>query len=79
MGALRACTRKGCRWRMAWVQVGEGESIDSALRRFKREMIQGGVLEEVKRHERYEKPSEKRRRLLAAAIRRRNRRAARQR
>jgi small subunit ribosomal protein S21 len=60
------------------IQVREKESIDNALRRFKRELQEAGVLESARRHQRYEKPSEKRRRMLAAAI-RRSRRAARRR
>jgi small subunit ribosomal protein S21 len=60
------------------IEVRDNESIDSALRRFKRELHDNGVLEALKRHERYEKPSDKRRRMLAAAI-RRSRRAARRR
>ena len=60
------------------IQIRDNESLDSALRRFKRELHQHGVLESARRHERYEKPSDKRRRLLAAAI-RRSRRAARRR
>ena len=61
---------------MAGVQVRENESLDNALRRFKRELQTHGVLEEAKRHQRYEKPSEKRRR-QAATARRRQLRAAR--
>jgi len=64
--------------RLLAIEVRDNESIDSALRRFKRELHDNGVLEALKRHERYEKPSDKRRRLLAAAI-RRSRRAARRR
>jgi small subunit ribosomal protein S21 len=60
------------------IQVREDESLENALRRFKRELHQHGVLEAARRHERYEKPSDKRRRMLAAAI-RRSRRAARRR
>ena len=60
------------------IEIRENESLDNALRRFKRELHQHGVLEAARRHERYEKPSDKRRRLLAAAI-RRSRRAARRR
>ncbi len=60
------------------VRIGENESLDNALRRFKRELHQHGVLEAARRHERYEKPSDRRRRMLAAAI-RRSRRAARRR
>jgi len=55
---------------LAIVEVRENESLDSALRRFKRQLQQTGVLEEARRHERYEKPSDRRRRLAAAANRR---------
>ena len=57
------------RWRVA-VEVRQNESLDSALRRFKRELQNAGVLEEARRHERYEKPSDRRRRQAAASIRR---------
>jgi small subunit ribosomal protein S21 len=63
---------------MPGIESRENESIDSLLRRFKRQLQLQGVLEEAKRHERYEKPSEKRRRELASSIRRRNRMARRQ-
>lgn len=52
------------------IEIRENESLDNALKRFKRELHQSGVLEAARRHERYEKPSDKRRRLMAAAIRR---------
>jgi small subunit ribosomal protein S21 len=55
---------------MVSVDVREGESLDSAIRRLKRQVQQAGVLEEARRHERYEKPSERRRRLAAASARR---------
>lgn len=55
---------------MVTVEVRDGESLDSAIRRLKRQVQQAGVLEEARRHERYEKPSERRRRLAAAAARR---------
>jgi len=45
------------------VKIRKGESIDSALRRFKRECEREGVLTEIKKREHYEKPSEKRKRL----------------
>lgn len=55
---------------MVMVEVRDGESLDSAIRRLKRQVQQAGVLEEARRHERYEKPSERRRRLAAASSRR---------
>ena len=39
----------------------EGESIESALRRFKRQVQQEGIIKEVKRHAFFLKPGEKRR------------------
>jgi small subunit ribosomal protein S21 len=50
---------------VAEVRVGKDESLDSALRRFKRQVKRSGILSEAKRHEHYEKPSAKRRRKLA--------------
>ena len=55
---------------MVMVEIREGESLDSAIRRLKRQVQQAGVLEEARRHERYEKPSERRRRLAATSARR---------
>ena len=39
------------------VKVGKNESIDSALRRFKRTCQKAGTLAEVRKREHYEKPS----------------------
>lgn len=46
---------------MAEVIVQEGESLDSALRRFKRKVQQEDIIKEIKRHSYYLKPGEKRR------------------
>ena len=62
---------------MPGIEIRENESLENALRRFKRELHFHGVLEEAKRHERYEKPSERRRREAAASQRRRMRSARR--
>ena len=43
-------------------RVDEGESIDSALKRFRRQCQRDGVLAEIKKREYYEKPSVKRKR-----------------
>ena len=51
---------------MAQVQVRQNESIDSALRRFKKELEQAGVLREAREHQHYEKPSDKKRKAEAA-------------
>lgn len=45
---------------MAEIRVGENESLDSALRRFKRQCARAGVLGEVRKREHYEKPSVRR-------------------
>ena len=52
---------------MAEVKVGENESIESALRRFKKKIQKAGILSEVKKRERYEKPSVIRKRKSEAA------------
>ena len=56
---------------MAQVQVRQNESLDQALRRFKKQLQQSGVLKEAREHEHYEKPSDKRRKAQAAAVRKR--------
>ena len=45
---------------MAEIIVKDNESIDSALRRFKRQCARSGVLSELRKREHYEKPSVKR-------------------
>ena len=52
---------------MAEIKVKEGESLDSALRRFKRAMVRSGVLTELRKREHYEKPSVKRKKKSEAA------------
>ena len=51
---------------MAQVQVRQNESLDSALRRFKKQIQQTGILKEAREHEHYEKPSDRKRKALAA-------------
>lgn len=60
---------------MAGIKVGANESIDSALRRFKRETSKSGVLAEIKKRKHYEKPSVKRKKKSEAA-RRKNKKKA---
>ena len=52
---------------MAEVKVKEGESLDSALRRFKRQCARSGILTELRKREHYEKPSVKRKMKSEAA------------
>ena len=46
---------------LAEVRIQEGESVDNALRRFKRKVLQEDVIKDVKRHSFYLKPGEKKR------------------
>ena len=52
---------------MAEVRVQDGESIESALRRFKRRVQQEDIIKEVKKHSYYMKPGDKRRAKQALA------------
>jgi len=52
---------------MSEIHVKDNESLDSALRRFKRQCAKAGVLQEVRRREHYEKPSVKRKKKSEAA------------
>ncbi len=52
---------------MSEVRIKENESLDSALRRFKRSCAKSGVLAEVRKREHYEKPSVKRKKKSEAA------------
>jgi small subunit ribosomal protein S21 len=47
--------------RLAEVRLQEGESIENALRRFKRKVQTEDIIKEVKRHSFYLKPGAKRR------------------
>ncbi len=44
---------------MSEIRVGENESLESALKRFKRKCANAGVLAEIRKREHYEKPSVK--------------------
>ena len=61
---------------MAEVRLQEGESLENALRRFKRKVQQEDIIKEVKKHSFYLKPGEKKR-VKAALARKRNRKKAR--
>ena len=47
---------------MIGIKLRENESIEEALRRFKRECDRNGIIQEIKRREYYESPSVKRKR-----------------
>ena len=68
---LETClSKEGCC--VAEVHVQDGESLDGALRRFKRKVQQEDIIKEVKRHSYYLKPGEKKR-VKQALARKRNR------
>ena len=52
---------------MAEIRVKQDESLDSALRRFKRSCAKSGVLSDLRKHEHYESPSVRRRKKSEAA------------
>ena len=52
---------------MSEIRINEIESLDSALRRFKRQCAKAGVLSEIRKREHYEKPSVKRKKKSEAA------------
>ncbi len=63
---------------MVFVKLREGEGVEEALRRFKRECERNGVLREIRRREHYMSPGMKRK-LKAAEARRKMRRVRRRR
>ena len=57
---------------LAEVQVHEGESLESALKRFKRKVLQEDIIKEIKRRAFYLRPGQKKR-VKEALARKRNR------
>ena len=57
---------------MAEVHLQDSETLESALRRFKRKVLQEDVIKDIKRHSFYLKPGEKER-VKKALARKRNR------
>lgn len=55
---------------MAKQEKRPGESIDSVLRKFKRKIKNEGILQELRKREYFEKPSEEKKRKAKAAVRR---------
>jgi small subunit ribosomal protein S21 len=58
---------KGGIVRMPLIKVREDESLENALRRFKRKCEKSGILSELKKRQHYEKPSARRKRKALAA------------
>ncbi len=52
---------------MPEIRLKDNESLDSALKRFKRQCARAGVLAEVRKREHYEKPSVRRKKKSEAA------------
>ena len=52
---------------MTHVRVSSEESFEKALRRFKKSCEKSGILADIRRHEHFEKPSERRKRKLNTA------------
>jgi small subunit ribosomal protein S21 len=46
---------------LAEVRLQDGESLESALKRFKRKVLQEDIIKEIKRHTFYLKPGQKKR------------------
>ena len=57
-----------------WIKLRENESIEEALRRFKRQCERDGVMQEIKKREYYESPSVRRKKKMAEAKRKQRRR-----
>jgi len=53
--------------KMSEIRIKDNESLDSALRRFKKSCARAGVIQEVRKREAYEKPSVKRKKKSEAA------------
>ena len=75
-GHYKFITRIGGVFSLAEVRLQEGESLENALRRFKRKVQQEDIIKEIKRHSFYLKPGEKKR-VKAALARKRNRKKTR--
>lgn len=57
---------------MALVKIKDGESFESAFRKFKKSCEKAGILSEVKKREHFEKPSVAAKKKSAAARKRAN-------
>lgn len=62
---------------MVVVKAGPGETADSVIRKFSKKVLMSGILQEMARHEFYQKPSELRKEKAKELARRRFSRASR--
>jgi small subunit ribosomal protein S21 len=58
---------------MPSVKVHEGENFERALRRFTKACEKAGIFAEFRKHQHFEKPSERKKRKMAAARRKQRR------
>lgn len=63
--------QKGCEFGMTRVKVKDGESIDKAIRRFKKKCEKDGIVQDMRKKARFLKPSERRRKKQLKAEKRR--------
>lgn len=61
------CSGGGREKQVSEIKVGENESFENALKRFKRQCARSGVLAEIRKREHYEKPSVRRKKKSEAA------------
>ena len=66
--------QRGVEKKMSEVKVREGESLESALKRFKKKTALAGVMAEIRKREHDEKPSVKKKKKAEAARKKRNKR-----
>lgn len=59
---------------MTRIEIRKGEGLEKALRKFKTKLRREGVMDEIKKREFYEKPSQRRRKKEEAARRREKKR-----
>ena len=52
---------------MSTVVIKDNETLDAALRRFKRDCAKAGIMGEIRKREHYDKPSVKRKKKSEAA------------
>jgi len=74
---LETCTLhvlEGGKNKMSEVHLKDNESLDSALKRFKRNCAKSGVLSDLRKKEYYQSPSVKRRKKSEAARKNKNKR-----
>lgn len=57
---------------MAEIRIKDNETLDSALRRFKKQCARAGVIAEVRKRQQYEKPSVRRKKKSEAARKRKH-------